>query len=210
MDYLLTKGYDEEGYLDEDGNSTWQEGDPINSHKFQFSEFGIDDLNNLKFESFNYTIQSDKDMSKFMYGGGINVEPMSPADTEYVKGKNGYWYNDQGEEDMAEYGDQFQIEVNNGYTVTDAGSYIEVVWDVPKDVQEYVSKNVSDSVGFQFWYAQDANPHVLIPEKLRFLTIKPYQKRLIRNLHQVLTKQQTSINLCFQILDWRTEILFRQ
>lgn len=65
-----------------------------------------------------------------MYGGGINVEPMSPADTEYVKGKNGYWYNDQGEEDMAEYGDQFQIEVNNGYTVTDAGSYIEVVWDV--------------------------------------------------------------------------------
>ena len=158
MDYLLTKGYDEEGYLDEDGNSTWQEGDPINSHKFQFSEFGIDDLNNLKFESFNYTIQSDKDMSKFMYGGGINVEPMSPADTEYVKGKNGYWYNDQGEEDMAEYGDQFQIEVNNGYTVTDAGSYIEVVWDVPKDVQEYVSKNVSDSVGFQFWYAQDANP----------------------------------------------------
>ncbi len=26
MDYLLTKGYDEEGYLDEDGNSTWEEG----------------------------------------------------------------------------------------------------------------------------------------------------------------------------------------
>lgn len=200
MDYLLTKGYDEEGYLDEDGNSTWQEGDPINSHKFQFSEFGINDLNNLTFESFNYTIQSDKDMSKFMYGGGINVEPMSPADTEYVKGKNGYWYNDQGEDDMADYGDLFEIEVNNGYTVTDAGSYLEIVWDVPKDVQKYVSGNISDSVGIQFWYAQDANP----PEGTDYAEIEevhlktasctytremtvPYNKTVSKTVNQNLT-----------------------
>ena len=158
MDFLLTKGYDEEGYLDEEGKNTWKEGDPINSHKFKFSEFGLENLDSIRIQSFNYTITSDEEMSKFMYGGGINVEPQSPADTEYVKGKNGYWYNDQGDEDMEQYGDQFEITVNNGYTVQNAGTYAEIVWDVPADVQEYVTKNLTDTVGFQFWYAQAANP----------------------------------------------------
>lgn len=159
MDYLLTAGHDEESYIDpETGQSTWTEGDPINSHKFTFAEFGLEDLTSVDIQSFNYTITSDEEISKFMYGGGINVEVESPADTEFVKGKDGYWYNDQGEEDMAEYGDKFEITPHGGYTVTNAGTYMEVVWDVPQEVQEHVSNFVTDTVGFQFWYAQAANP----------------------------------------------------
>lgn len=161
MDYLLSAGYDEESYIDPDtGISTWEDGMPINAKKFQFIEFGLDDLDSIAIQSFNYTIESDEEMSKFMYGGGINVDVGTPADTEILKGKNGYWYNDQGEEDMELYGDLFKIDVNNGYNVTNAGSYLEIVWDVPKDVQPYVSKNNTDTVGIQFWYAQSANPPV--------------------------------------------------
>ena len=159
MDYLLTAKYDEEGYIDpETGESTWQEGDPINSHKFAFSEFGLEDLTSVAIQSFNYTITSDEEISKLEYGGGINVEVESPADTEFVKDKDGYWYNDQGTEDMEKYGDKFEIEPHGGYAVNNAGTYVEVIWDVPKDVQPYVSKWATDTVGFQFWYAQAANP----------------------------------------------------
>ncbi len=159
MDYLLTAGFDEESYIDpETGSNTYEEGQPINAKKFKFSDFGLEDLSTVTIESFNYTITSDEEMDQFMYGGGINVEQLSPADTEAVKGKDGYWYNDQGEEDMEEYGDLFEIEVKNGYTVQNAGSYVEVVWDVPAEVQPYVSKNVTDTVGFQFWYADAVTP----------------------------------------------------
>lgn len=173
MDYLLTYNHDEESYLDEDGNDTYKEGDPINSHKFTFDDFGLEDLSELTIQSFNYTITCDRQMETFQYGGGINVEFSSPADTEFAKGKNGYWYNDQGDRDLnggtdpetgKEYPayknelDALGIDYNTGYTVENAGDYVEIVWDVPKGVQPYVSKNNMDAVGIQFWYAADANP----------------------------------------------------
>lgn len=161
FDYLLTQGTDEEQYYpykDEDGNDLpkMQEGDPINSHKFIFTNFGIDDLKNIKFQSFQYTIQSDDyDMSTIQYGGGINVTPGSPADTEYQKGKNGYWYNDQGTEDME--GTSFEInDVHGAYEATNCGGYADIVWDVPKSVQEYIDySGASNSVGFQYWWGKD-------------------------------------------------------
>lgn len=163
MDYLLTAGYDEEGYLDKEKYPDgYTEGAPINSHKFAFSEFGLEDIDEIRIQSFNYTIESDEEISRFQYGGGINVTEHSPADTEYAKGKNGYWYNDQGDEDVEKYGaelDALGINYNKGgYIVENAGNYMEIVWDVPSDVQQYVTTRPTDTVGFQFWYAQAANP----------------------------------------------------
>ncbi|MGN0621961.1 MAG: DUF5620 domain-containing protein [Porcipelethomonas sp.] len=152
MDYILTQGYDEESYII-DGKNTWTEDDPINSHKFAFTEFGIGDLTGVTFQSFEYIIECDYNMTRFMYGGGINVEQGSIADTEAAKGKDGFWYNDQGEEDVEKYGDKFQIDdYHGGYNAENAGKYAKVVWDVPKSVQPYVTTNGADSVGFQFWY----------------------------------------------------------
>ena len=163
FDILLTQGTDEEDYApykDADGNTLPEraEGDPINSHKFNFNNFNIDDMSNIKFQSFEYVIKSDEyDMSTIQYGGGINVKAASPADTEYVKGKNGYWYNDQGTEDMEAYGDKFLIEdVHSGYEATGCGSYAKLTWDVPKGVQEYVDlSNSTNAVGFQYWWGKD-------------------------------------------------------
>lgn len=217
MDYLLTKGYDEEMYLDPDtGKSTWTEDQPINSHKFTFAEFGLEDLTSVDIQSFNYTIKSDEEISKFMYGGGINVEVGSPADTEKLKGKDGYWYNDQGEKDMEEYGDLFEITPNNGYTVTNAGTYMEIVWDVPKEVQPYVSNFVTDTVGFQFWYAQAANPpegetygevdevHLTAASctYTRTLTV-PYNKTVNKKIGQTLTpgSDETTNQYKFSLAD---------
>lgn len=156
MDYLLTAGYDEESYYpaNPEGEEYVEGESPINAHKFTFGSFGIGDLSNVTFESFTYTIQSDTEIARLLYGGGINVQQGSDADTEIVKGKDGYWYNDQGEEDMEEYGDLFKITPNNGYKAENIGSYAEIVWDVPEGVQPYVSDNDSDTVGFQFWYAE--------------------------------------------------------
>jgi len=164
FDFLLTQGIDEEQYapyLDADGNELpeMQEGDPINSHKFLFKNFNIDDMSNIKFQSFEYVIKSDKyDMSEIQYGGGINVVPASPADTELVKGKNGYWYNDQGEDDMKEYADKFLIDdVHSGYKATNCGGYAKLTWDVPKGVQPHVDlSNSQNSVGFQYWWGKDS------------------------------------------------------
>lgn len=176
FDFVLTNGYDEESYLDEDGKSTYEEGDPINSHKFTFADFGFEstgDLDGVTFQSFNYTITCDEDMAKFQYGGGINVGLESPADTEYVKGKNGYWYNDQGEEDVEKYGAKLAelgIEYHGAYTVENAGKYAEIVWDVPKDVQPHVaSDKLNNTVGIQYWYsnalnAEEGKEYEAIPE----------------------------------------------
>lgn len=161
-DFLLTAGYDEEKTYMKDGVNTYKPGDPINSRKYALKNFGIDDFEGVTFESFTYVIKAEEEMQQFQYGGGINVQQGSPADTEYAKGKNGYWYNDQGEEDVETYGselDELGIKYHNGYTVENAGSYLEVVWDVPKDVQPYVTTNGADTVGFQFWYADAVTPH---------------------------------------------------
>lgn len=166
FDYLLTQGTDEEDYApykDADGNvlPTRQEGDPINSHKFDFGGFGIDDMSNIRFQSFEYAIKSDEyDMSTIQYGGGINVKQGSPADTEAAKGKDGYWYNDQGKEDLEKYAADFKDagvveDVHSGYEATGCGSYAEITWDVPVGVQEYVETSLSNAVGIQYWWGKD-------------------------------------------------------
>ena len=163
FDILLTQGTDEEDYhpyLNEDGevNPKYKEGDPINSKKFAFKDFGIDDMANIVFESFEYVVSSDDyNMDTLQYGGGINVRKGSDADTESVKGKNGYWYNDQGEDDMAEYGSEFKIDdVHGAYEASDAGNYVKLAWDVPKGVQPYEDfSNAKSAVGFQYWWGKD-------------------------------------------------------
>ena len=153
----LTKGIDEEQYYPYT-DTKLEEGMPINSKKFEFKNFGIDDMSNVKFQSFEYSIKCDDyDMSTIQYGGGINVQPQSIADTEYVKGKNGYWYNDQGADDMEEYGSLFQIDdVHGAYEATGCGNYVKLTWDVPKSVQEYLDYTTATSaVGFQYWWGKD-------------------------------------------------------
>lgn len=216
MDYLLTLGYDEDYYdptlnpelTDEERQAFIDGTAPINSHKFKFSEFGIDDITNVKFQSFNYVIESDTDLKQFMYGGGINVSQGSPADTEYAKGKNGYWYNDQGEEDVKEFGDKFEIDdYGTGYTATNAGQYAEVVWDVPVSVQEYVTKSESDTVGFQYWYgANGEDEETYEPIKIesvhltgasctytRTMTV-PYNKTITKTPNKSLTSGNDTTN----------------
>ena len=171
FDYLLTQGIDDYSYAPYKDKETgevlpvWKEGDPINSRKFMFKNFGIDDLSTIKFQSFQYTIQSDSyNMDEIQYGGGINVAKGSPADTESVKGNDGYWYNDMGEEDLAAYEAALAesgsegVNVHGAWTAEGCGSYADVTWDVPQDVAPYVDfSNSNNAVGFQFWYGTDSS-----------------------------------------------------
>jgi len=160
----LTQGYDEESFYapfkDKNGDTLpkWQEGDPINSHKFLFSNFGIDDLENIKFQSFEYVVTTDDyNMDNFQYGGGISVNMGSPADTEYALGKDGYWYNDHSEEDIAKNADKFGIDdVHPAYKAENCGTYAKLTWDVPKGVQPYIDySNSFNSTSFQYWWGCD-------------------------------------------------------
>ena len=163
FDFLLTQGTDEEDYApykDAEGNDlpTYNPGDPINSKKFMFKNFGIDDMANITFESFEYVLTSDDyDMSTLQYGGGINVKKGSPADTESQKGKNGYWYNDQGVEDMENFGSEFELDdIHGAYEASNCGNYAKLCWDVPKGVQPYEDfSNSTAAVGFQYWWGKD-------------------------------------------------------
>jgi len=163
FDWTLTQGHDEEQYapyLDADGNPypAYKEGDPINSHKFKFKNFGIADVSNIKFQSFQYVIKSDDyNMDVIKYGGGINVPQACDADTEYAKGKNGYWYNDQGEEDMTAHASDFKIsDVHGEYEADSCGGYAKITWDVPASVQPFVDwSNADNAVGFQYWWGKD-------------------------------------------------------
>ncbi|MDE7121076.1 MAG: DUF5620 domain-containing protein, partial [Oscillospiraceae bacterium] len=162
----LTKGYDEETYAAE-GKSPVEGVDPINSHKFSYSNFGISNVGakgTVTIESLMATIQSEKDVKTFMYGGGMNVESNSPADTESTKNAAGvasskdagYWYNDMGEDKAEEYaaaGVEFGITPGNGYFLSSEdnqlGSYFNVFWDVPEAVKPY---ETSGDISFQYWY----------------------------------------------------------
>lgn len=162
-DIVLTKGYDEDYYAAHPDDS---EDRPINSHKFKFSDFGLTDMDGVIIESLTCTIESDIEMDQIVYGGGINVKKESPADTEYAKqvagieGKENaaYWYNDMGAEgdgSVAYYegeGVEFGITPGNGGTLVGAGTYAEVYWEVPAEVQPYVSDSSTDTVSFQYWY----------------------------------------------------------
>lgn len=162
-DIVLTKGYDEDYYA---ANPSDDPDKPINSHKFKFSDFGLTDMDGVIIESLTCTIESDTELDQIVYGGGINVINKSPADTEYakqvagIKGKeqSGYWYNDMGLEgegsvaSFEEQGVEFGITPGNGGTLVGAGTYAEVYWEVPAEVQPYVSDSSTDTISFQYWY----------------------------------------------------------
>ncbi len=167
-DIVLTKGYDEDYYA---ANPSDDENRPINSHKFKFSDFGLTDMDGVIIESLTCTVESDKEMDQLVYGGGINVKPKSPADTEYakqlagIKGKEKaeYWYNDMGLEgdgsvaSFEEQGVKFGITPGNGGKLYGAGSYAEVYWEVPAEVQPYVSDSSTDTLSFQYWWGNDVD-----------------------------------------------------
>ena len=174
LDYELTVGYDDE-YYEKEGIVP-EEGDPINSHKFKYSDFGIPSDGNVTIESLLVTVESDYDIDKFMYGCGTNVEKGSAADTEYAKAQvsgkanAGYWYNEMGaevKEELEADGVEFGIdEIGEGTTLEGAGKYIQCLWDVPDEVQKCQTTRPSDSIGFQFWYGtKDASKYTEITSK---------------------------------------------
>ena len=166
LDIVLTKGYDEDYYA---ANPSTDPDKPINSHKFKFSDFGLTDMDGVIIESLTSVIESDTPMDQFVYGGGLNVQKESPADTEYAKQiagiegkeKASYWYNDMGLEGdgsvayFEEQGVEFQITPGNGGKIFDAGDYIEAYWEVPAEVQPYTSTTTSDAISFQYWWGND-------------------------------------------------------
>lgn len=163
---VLTQGYDEETYAKE-GKTPVEGVDPINSHKFSYSDFGLSGVGSkgtVTIESLMATIQSKQDVQKFMYGGGLNVENGSPADTESAKKEAGvasdenagYWYNDMGDEKAEECeaaGVKFGIKPSSGYFLSSEdnqlGTYFSVFWDVPNEVKPY---ETSGEISFQYWY----------------------------------------------------------
>ena len=166
LDIVLTKGYDEDYYA---ANPSDDPDKPINSYKFKFSDFGLTDMDGVVIESLTATIESDTPMDQFVYGGGLNVQKGSPADTEYAKqvagieGKENasYWYNDMGLDGdgsvayFEEQGVEFGITPGNGGKIFDAGDYIQAYWEVPAEVQPYTSTTTSDAISFQYWWGND-------------------------------------------------------
>ena len=167
IDAVLTRGYDEETYYDpETGKSTWTESDPINSRKLTYEDFGLpvaSENEKITLESFTFSIASDVNMDTFMFGCGLNVQYKSPADSEYwieqqkddPDKHKGYWYNEHGADEDGEYGfdpDELEIVPTEGTTLEDCGQWVDAVWDVPAEIQEYTTVKPSDSVSVQFWY----------------------------------------------------------
>ncbi len=160
--FTLTAGYDEDYYSD--NGLTKSDGDPTNAYEFVYSNFGLKNVGSeILIESVRATLSSSDSVTRFMYGGGMNVVANSIADTESakvaagVKESGGYWYNDMGSDDLEEYeeaGCEFGIEVGTGYDLLSSdgytlGSYFSVVWDVPSEVQPYENQG---KLSFQFWY----------------------------------------------------------
>lgn len=155
----------------------------LNGHKFAYKDFGIykgaSETDEIVIESLKVVMRADSgtNVTRIQYGGGLNVDGHSPADTEWTKNqaglkddKNaGYWYNDLGTKALEETQDgidahnaatgeniQFGVEVQNGQDIRDAsfGDYVEVTWDVPADVIPYTTANDSDTISFQLWYGE--------------------------------------------------------
>ncbi len=172
-DWVLTAGYDEDTYAEE-GVVPVEGVDPINSHKFYYgTEFGLTNVGKVKnatgvmIESLEVTLTSDVPVKRFMYGGGMNVQNGSHADTESAKAAAGvkdetagYWYNDMGTDtydDCIAAGVEFGIDPGFGYDITASettplGEYFNVIWDVPEAVYPYQD---SGSLSFQFWYGEE-------------------------------------------------------
>lgn len=163
--YTLTRGFDEEYYAKE-GIKPVEGEDPMNAHKFSYQSFGLFGVGEtVTIESLRATVQSKgTPLKNFMYGGGLNVENNSPADTESAKAKvgmaidenSGYWYNDMGEDNITKYeeaGVEFGMEPSYGYFLSSEdqqlGEYFNVYWDVPEEVKQYEEMG---SLSFQYWY----------------------------------------------------------
>ena len=138
--------YSEDGYSekygDENSEATIRKnGDPLNSHKFSYDDFGIgsgDETTKITPEALTVVMRAkDKqNVTRIMYGGGLNVNAGTPADTEKAKakigrdeagnvtddslagfkkdGNAGYWYNDIGADT---YDDVAKNLENVGYKV---------------------------------------------------------------------------------------------
>ena len=182
LDFLLTAGKSEEDYEDSKGNSTWKEGDPINSRKLYYSEFGLPkpgDKVKVTPESFTFAVESETNMDTFMFGCGLNVEYKSPADTEYWLNidddpdtNKGYWYNEHGDDEDGNPtidADKLEVKVGKGTTLENCGKYVEATWNVPDDIKEYVLSRPSDSISFQFWYGAVKKPDY---KELKSVTLK--------------------------------------
>lgn len=190
VDIVLTPGEDnsEDAYLALDSTLYNNEtairdaGLPLNSHKFIYADFGLNTGVNTQtsttLKSLSVTLSadnSDADVTRIMYGGGLNVQNESPADTEYAKyvvGLKeetdgivpGYWYNDVGSDVYAQvlaYEEEnstsvFDITVESGSDLAkqSKGSYFTVTWDVPEEVQPYARTGNSDAISFQIWHIE--------------------------------------------------------
>ncbi len=154
---------------------------PLNSHKFSYSDFnfrpGVNVTSNAKVKSLSVTLKADSEdvnITRIMYGGGMNVNYKSAADTEYAKhlcgvkedNNAGYWYNDVGPEVLQEC-TEAGIEWGNGVgefepgggsdlAKQEMGGYLTVTWDVPESVLKDATFKTKDQISFQLWYAEAA------------------------------------------------------
>ena len=138
--------YSEDGYSDKYGDENSEatirkNGDPLNSHKFSYDDFGIgsgDETTKITPEALTVVMRAkdNQNVTRIMYGGGLNVNAGTPADTEKAKakigrdeagnvtddslagfkkdGNAGYWYNDIGADT---YDDVAKNLENVGYKV---------------------------------------------------------------------------------------------
>ena len=138
--------YSEDGYADKYGDENSEatirkNGDPLNSHKFSYDDFGIgsgDETTKITPEALTVVMRAkdNQNVTRIMYGGGLNVEAGTPADTEKAKakigrdeagnvtddslagfkkdGNAGYWYNDIGTDS---YDDVAKNLENVGYKI---------------------------------------------------------------------------------------------
>lgn len=151
---------------------------PLNSHKFTYADFnflpGTTVSAGAKVKSLSLTLKTadNTNVSRVMYGGGLNVEYMSLADTEYAKMQAGlkdnslagYWYNDIGGAALkactdagVDWGNgkgEFEVGGGSDLAKQELGSYFTVTWDVPEQVVNCVTTKTTDQISFQLWYAE--------------------------------------------------------
>lgn len=186
LDIDLTPGdnYSEEYYATDAGGNLKSEteirnaGLPLNSHKFTYQDFGFIPGKTVaadaKVKSLSLTLKTEdnENVSRIMYGGGLNVAYKSVADTEHAKLQAGvkddplagYWYNDVGAAALKQCTDA-GVDWGNGIETLDVGggsdlakqelgSYFTVTWDVPAQVVDSVTTKLTDQISFQLWYAE--------------------------------------------------------
>lgn len=162
-------------------------GHPLNSHRFNFADFGItstSDAEKITPEALTLTMRAPEgqNVTRVMYGGGLNVMGKSPADTEAPKTligrdadgnvvdsslagfkadpNSGYWYNDIGADTYDEImtnvknaGGEFGVTVQNGKDLKEQ-NFGDYV-EVTWDVPADV-KPYADTkdLSFQLWYGE--------------------------------------------------------